>query len=144
MDKVKKHANSARFAVISASEDTRDIKKALEKGAVGYIPKRMDTKVLNSALRLILDGGHYVPPSLFEVDRIAAKGEGNSVESKNLTVRQKQVLNLIAEGKSNKQIAFDIKVSEATVKLHINALLRALGAINRTQAVIFAQKQGLI
>ena len=63
---------------------------------------------------------------------------------KNLTNRQSQVLDLKAQGKSNKQIAYDMGVSEATVKLHINALLRSLKVNNRTQAVITAQKMGLI
>ena len=63
---------------------------------------------------------------------------------KNLTNRQSQVLDLIAQGKSNKQIAYDMGVSEATVKLHITALLRSLKLNNRTQAVITAQKMGLI
>lgn len=61
-----------------------------------------------------------------------------------LTNRQSQVLGLVAKGMSNKQIAYEMGVSEATVKLHINALLRAIGATNRTQAVIIAQKMGLI
>ena len=63
---------------------------------------------------------------------------------KNLTNRQSQVLDLIAQGKSNRQIAYDMGVSEATVKLHINALLLSLKVNNRTQAVITAQKMGLI
>ena len=63
---------------------------------------------------------------------------------KHLTARQSEVLSYVAEGKSNKQIAYEMGVSEATVKLHINALLRAVGATNRTQAVVIAQKMGII
>ena len=69
---------------------------------------------------------------------------GRNSGLKNLTNRQSQVLDLIAQGKSNKQIAYDMGVSESTVKLHINALLRTLHVSNRTQAVVTAQKMGII
>lgn len=143
LEKLKKHSADIPYAIISSTEDNRSIKNILSEGAKGYIPKRSDTKVLNNALRLILDGGTYIPPALIE------NGQTNSVNGKNsgiktLTYRQSQVLNLIAQGKSNKQIAFDMGVSESTVKLHINALLRSLHVSNRTQAVITAQKLGII
>lgn len=67
-----------------------------------------------------------------------------TIIKKNLTTRQSEVLGLIAEGLPNKQIAYKLGVSEATVKLHINALLRSLGVTNRTQAVITAQKMGIL
>lgn len=142
-DEIKKAAPNVSFVVISGLEDTRVIKAVLSSGAKGYLPKRLDAKVLNNALRLILDGGTYVPPNLIEnsaQNSIEAKNSG----IKNLTYRQSQVLDLIAQGKSNKQIAFDMGVSESTVKLHINALLRSLHVSNRTQAVITAQKLGII
>ena len=116
-------------------------RESLEKGASGYITKRAETKILSNALKLILDGGTYIPPVMLgkNLDDTPAKGKG-----KMLTNRQSQVLGLVAKGMSNKQIAYEMGVSEATVKLHINALLRAIGATNRTQAVIIAQKMGLI
>ena len=83
-----------------------------------------------------MDNGHAVSGYNGNAN-VRAKG-------KTLTNRQAQVLELVAQGMSNKQIAYEIGVSEATVKLHINALLRAVGATNRTQAVITAQKMGLI
>ena len=127
--------------VISASENVHNIRESLEKGASGYITKRAETKILSNALKLILDGGTYIPPVMLgkNLDDTPAKGKG-----KMLTNRQSQVLGLVAKGMSNKQIAYEMGVSEATVKLHINALLRAIGATNRTQAVIIAQKMGLI
>lgn len=143
---LKAKAPGARFIVISASEDNRNIKKALELGISGYIPKRSETKVLTSALKLILDGGTYLPPSILEHANAGLFGDSNEgkTKGKTLTPRQSEVLSYVAEGMSNKQIAYKMGVSEATVKLHINALLRAVGATNRTQAVIIAQKMGLI
>ena len=140
---LKQNSNKTDFVIISGAEDNRTIKTILAAGAKGYIPKRSDTKVLNNALRLILDGGTYVPPNLIENIASSPLNSKNS-GTKNLTYRQSQVLDLIAQGKSNKQIAFDMGVSESTVKLHINALLRSLHVSNRTQAVITAQKMGII
>ena len=135
---IKKKSAETRFIILSASEDPKTIKKTLEMGVSGYIPKRMETKILKGALQLILNGGSYFPPSIFDPQ--------NNLHAKNktLTVRQAEVLGFIAQGLSNKQIAYKMSVSEATVKLHVNALLRSVGATNRTQAVIIAQKIGLI
>lgn len=142
---IMKKSADARFVVISAAEDSRSIRRIIDSGISGYIPKRSDTKVLTGALKLILDGGTYLPPSILEGSG-GGSGSSSSQRGKNktLTVRQTEVLSLVAEGMSNKQIAYKMGVSEATVKLHINALLRAVGATNRTQAVIVAQKMGLI
>ncbi|MBQ9272002.1 MAG: response regulator transcription factor [Alphaproteobacteria bacterium] len=136
-------APQMKIIVISASEDSRTIRTILATGVKGYIPKRSEIKVLNNALKLIIDGGSYVPPDL--LDNTSQNNlSGRSIGVKTLTNRQSQVLDLIAQGKSNKQIAYDMGVSESTVKLHINALLRSLHVNNRTQAVITAQKIGLI
>ncbi len=136
-------APKMKIIVVSASEDSRTIRTILATGVKGYIPKRSEVKVFNNALRLIIEGGNYVPPNLLENAPINALSSRN-IGIKTLTTRQSQVLDLIAQGKSNKQIAYDMGVSESTVKLHINALLRSLHVSNRTQAVITAQKIGLI
>jgi DNA-binding NarL/FixJ family response regulator len=131
------------IVVVSASEDGRTIRTVMSTGVKGYIPKRSDIKVFDNALKLILDGGTYVPPVLITnppINNLSTKSTG----LKTLTNRQSQVLDLIAQGKSNKQIAYDMGVSESTVKLHINALLRSLHVSNRTQAVVTAQKLGII
>lgn len=147
LEEVKSRSDGARFVVISAAEDSRNIRKIMDTGISGYIPKRSDTKVLTSALKLIMDGGTYLPPSILESNNSSASSSSSSESRGNgkmLTPCQTEVLGLVAEGMSNKQIAYKMGVSEATVKLHINALLRAVGATNRTQAVIIAQKMGLI
>lgn len=136
---------SAKIIAISSSEDAHNVKNILSLGAKGYIPKRSDSNILSGALKLILDGGTYIPPVMLKTDSISKSTSPTLPPlKKNLTNRQSQVLDLIAQGKSNKQIAYDMGVSEATVKLHINALLRSLKVNNRTQAVITAQKMGLI
>lgn len=140
MDELKSAGNGAKLVVVSAVENPRNIRNVLERGANGYISKRSESKILLNALKLVLDGGTYIPPVLLLHNN--AMPERNSV--KNLTNRQSQVLGLVAQGLSNKQIAYEMGVSEATVKLHINALLRSVGANNRTQAVITAQKMGII
>lgn len=140
---LKSKSPNTSLVVISASEDIRNIRKILATGIKGYIPKRSDPKIMHNALKLILDGGTYIPPALIETSsEHASNGYKNG--GKTLTNRQSQVLDLIAQGKSNKQIAYEMGVSEATVKLHINALLRSLKVNNRTQAVVTAQKLGII
>lgn len=133
----------SRVIVISASEDIQTMRKAGESGIVGYIPKSVDTKILSGALHLILAGGSYIPIEVIK-GGFVSNNNSHKENKSGLTKRQNEVLLLVAEGKSNKQIAYEMGVSEATVKLHINALLRTLGVTNRTQAVITAQKHGYI
>lgn len=143
LKQIRELSPQTKIIVVSASEDTRTIRTILNTGVKGYIPKRSEIKVFNNAFKLVSDGGTYVPPNLIDntpLNNISGRNGG----IKTLTNRQSQVLYLIAQGKSNKQIAYDMGVSESTVKLHINALLRSLHVNNRTQAVITAQKIGLI
>ncbi len=144
---LKEKAGDGKIVVVSASEDCRSMRRCAEYGIVGYIPKSLDPKILSGALRLILDGGTYIPINAVNCGQNENTPRVQTHASENshgLTKRQTQVLGLVAEGKSNKQIAYEMGVSEATVKLHINALLRTLGVTNRTQAVITAQKMGLL
>lgn len=131
-----------KIIVISAYEDILIMRRVCDYGVVGYIPKSVDSKILSSALRLILAGGTYMPIQVASARHDEIFAPHNN--SNGLTRRQNEVLHLVAEGKSNKQIAYEMGVSEATVKLHINALLRSLGVTNRTQAVITAQRNGFI
>lgn len=140
LDELTAKSDGAKFVIISASEEPHDIRKALGKGAVGYIPKRVDTNILAGALKFILEGGTYIPPSLVKNSNTKEDAKSNG----KLTKRQSQVLELIAKGESNKIIAYELGVSEATVKLHVNTLFKSLNATNRTQAVIIAQEKGLI
>ena len=143
LQRLKDTATDTEIVIISASEDIKQIKKIISNGIKGYIPKRYDKSALQNALKEILNNKRYIPVALLDSSTEKFSSTAQS-PIKMLTNRQSQVLDLIAQGKSNKQIAYEMGVSEATVKLHINALLRSLKVTNRTQAVITAQKMGLI
>ena len=138
--KLKETSRNSQIGVIASSNENSDIKKILNMGLCCFLPKNIDSKVLNSALGLVLNGGTYFPPSILKQQSECMF----SYNGKHLTNRQLEVLKYLAQGLSNKQIAYKMNVSEATVKLHINALLRSVGATNRTQAVIKSQQMGII
>lgn len=129
--------------IVSASEAQADVRAALDAGASGYIPKSSSVKIMLSALNLIFSGGIYVPPAAILGDGpgvgTATAGTGGHAAATGapaLTQRQRDVLRCLREGKSNKQIAYELGLSEGTVKIHVTAVMRSLGVRNRTQAVI--------
>lgn len=124
--------------VISASDDVADMRSALSNGAMGYLTKSEPTPVVVAALRLVLEGGVYVPPALGGV-----RPQAPSSDAPTLTERQREVLRWVVEGKSNEEIALLLGVSRATVKMHLAAVFRALDVTNRTQAAVVAQRLGL-
>jgi DNA-binding NarL/FixJ family response regulator len=135
--------------VISASADRENVKRALDHGALGFIPKSSSNDVLASALRLVLAGGIYVPPEILGRSAAAepvappiAAGHRTPAEI-GLTERQAQILALIMKGKSNKLICRELDIAESTVKNQITAILKALNVTSRTQAVIAVDKLGL-
>lgn len=136
----------APVVVVSAMEGGSDIRQAMDCGASGYIPKTLDSNVVVSALKLVLSGGVYLPPNVLRNDepdgRSRGRGRGAGGKAR-LTPRQHDVLDLMAKGFSNKEIARKLELAEGTVKLHVTALLKALEANNRTQAVIKAASLGL-
>lgn len=143
--------SESRVVMMSESEDQKDILDAFDLGVVGYITKLSPDSLIINALRLIVDGNLYVPPAVLKgmQKRRHATGEGRILthtlpNGKNLTYRQSEVLQHLSNGLSNKQIAYEMSVSEATVKLHINALLRHLHVENRTKAVVTAQRLGIL
>jgi two-component system nitrate/nitrite response regulator NarL len=133
--------------VISASEDARDAREALAKGALGYVPKSASQHTLLSAIRLVLNGDVYVPP-LILAETVVARSLNPSVAAGSgrptLTDRQIDVLRRLSEGQSNKQIAAELDLSEKTVKAHVTAIFRALNVVNRTQAAAAGRTAGLI
>lgn len=133
------------LVVVSASESQSDVRAALDAGASGYIPKSSSVKIMLSALNLVLAGGIYLPPSVIGADTAAAATGVHEVPKQAtgahmLTQRQWEVLNCLREGKSNKQIAYELGLSEGTVKIHVTAIFKTLGVKNRTQAVIVASE----
>jgi DNA-binding NarL/FixJ family response regulator len=137
--------------VLSASDQPEDIMRAIDLGAMGYIPKSSSNQVMLHALRLVLSGGVYLPPialavrdaSAAEPQRAAAGTTRTTPSELGLTARQAQVLALILQGKPNKVICRELGLAEGTVKIHVAAILRALNVSTRTQAVIEASRLGL-
>ncbi|WP_106477493.1 response regulator [Phytohalomonas tamaricis] len=128
-------------AVVSGSEEFHVVRRAIDYGASGFIPKSSSLDKISQAIGEILEGEVWLPPHMADV-----LGDGNEEETKfaeaiaSLTPQQFRVLNMLTEGLLNKQIAYDLNVSEATIKAHVTAILRKLGVHSRTQAVIAAQK----
>ncbi|WP_372394358.1 response regulator transcription factor [Azospirillum sp. HJ39] len=134
---------NAKVVVISASEAQTDVREALENGAAGYIPKSSSVKIMLSALDLIFSGGVYVPATVLREGIEGDQRGGGSVMPPSdpqleqlLTQRQREVLDRLREGKSNKQIAHELGLSEGTVKIHMTAIFKSLGVRNRTQAAM--------
>ena len=129
-----------RIAVVSASGKRGDILLALEAGVHGYVPKSLGAGELSRALRLIVDGTIYVPSSISVVgnedDVSVVLLPPLRVSPEQLSPRQKQVLELLVQGKSNKEIARALQLSEGTVKVHMAALFRVLGVTTRAAAAV--------
>ena len=123
--------------VVSASEDNQDIRRAMEADASGFIPKSMSGRAMLDILRRILDGETYVPEQADGLSFTSAEDPAAG-----LTPRQREVLRLMCAGQSNKAIAQTLGMAEGTVKIHVTAILKALNAANRTQAVIMASHYG--
>jgi len=132
-------------AVLSAADERESIQRLLANGALGYICKSSPSDVILSALRLILAGGVYIPPSLLDApsdnDAKAMVMEVGKQES--LTRRQVEVLREVAKGLNNRQIAQNLNVTEGTVKIHLATIFRVLNVNSRTEALLLAQKMGL-
>ncbi|MGO4573960.1 LuxR C-terminal-related transcriptional regulator [Microvirga sp. 2TAF3] len=142
---VRECSPRSRMVVIADSTSRRDILLALEAGVHGYVPKSLGVSELTNALRTIFDGNIYVPPLLAEVPPASeemvpesappappAKAETASP----LTPRQQDVLDLLVQGKTNKEIAYALKLGEGTVKIHMSALFRYFGVNNRAAAAV--------
>ena len=135
------------LVVLSANEEHDDIRAVLDAGAMGFIPKSSSTQVMLGALRLVLSGGPYIPPMLLQraqyaIDPPSNRGARPAATvggAEDMTPRQFEVLEVLAEGLSNKLIGRKLNLSEGTVKVHLAAIFRALDAKNRTEAVIKAR-----
>lgn len=130
----------APIVVLSASEESEDVFQALSAGASGYLAKSASAAVILEALRLVLVGGIYVPRELVANAELIVSSK---TEAPRLTRRQTEVLNLIVEGHSNKEIAHLLQTSEGTIKAHVAAIMRQLGVRNRVQMLLAAERAGL-
>ena len=147
---LREHLLGVPVVILSASEEQPLVMQAVKLGASGFIPKSSNSKLMLGALRLVLSGGVYLPPALLEnsITPKAVLGGNGDINLRGtphvlLTSRQREVLTLVGEGKSNKEIARLLDLSEGTVKLHVTAILKALKVNNRTRAVVAASQLGL-
>lgn len=134
--------------VISASENREDVMRSIDGGAMGFIPKSQASRVMMNALRLVLAGGVYLPVEFLGMPATAAAptpatGVTRAPADFGLTGRQSDVLSLLVQGKPNKIICRELGLAEGTVKIHVTAILKALGVTNRTQAVIAVSRLGM-
>lgn len=126
--------------VVSASDDIETIRRSMEFGASGFIPKRFGVETLHDAIAKVMAGDVWIPP---DID-LSVGGDPEIVRLRDrlvtLTPQQVRVLMMLSQGLLNKQIAYELSVSEATIKAHVSAILQKLGVESRTQAVIAASK----
>ena len=137
---LRKRYATISIVVLSAFNDRENVLRALDLGALGFIPKSSSREVMANALRLIFSGGIYIPPEALgraeTTVAVAALGRRVSPTDLGLTERQMEVLALMMQGKSNKAISRILDAAEPTVKHHVTAILKALKVANRTEAVI--------
>jgi DNA-binding NarL/FixJ family response regulator len=145
------HYPTISVVVLSAYQDRERVTKALDLGALGFIPKSARREVMLSAFNLIFSGGIYVPPEILVRHAPAPMPEQATLAPQvrrtwgtdlGLTERQMEVLALMMQGKSNKAICRVLDLAEPTVKIHVSAILKALKVANRTEAVIAAGALG--
>jgi DNA-binding NarL/FixJ family response regulator len=130
--------------VVSAREEPALMQRAIAHGAAGFVPKSSDLATIGAAVHAVLDGDTWLPPG------VAAEGAGLDPEEEalarriaDLTPQQYRVLGMVCNGLLNKQIAYELGVSEATIKAHMTAILRKLGAHSRTQVALLAGRLNL-
>lgn len=131
---------STPVIVVSGNEERAVIRHCMEFGAAGFIPKTNSLETMRAAIAQVLDGGRWTPPD-FDLNA-APNGESSAMARRlaSLTPQQIRVLMMLSQGLLNKQIAYELGVSEATVKAHVSAIFQKLGVESRTQAVILATK----
>ena len=137
IQRVRSETPQARFVVLTTYDGDEDIYRALKGGAKAYLLKGMTTEELITTIRAVHAGRSHIPATIAE--RLAER-----MGTEDLTPRESQVLEQIVAGKSNKEIATELAITEATVKTHINTLLSKLGVEDRTQAATAAIRRGIV
>jgi DNA-binding NarL/FixJ family response regulator len=135
--RIRTQSPKARFIVLTTYEGDEDIYQAMEAGATGYLVKGMPQEMLVNAVKRVHGGGRYVPPPV-------SQALTSRTRDSNLSNREREVLALLAKGKSNREIAAMLGITEATVKCHVSVILMRLNASDRTQAVVAGLQRGLI
>jgi DNA-binding NarL/FixJ family response regulator len=134
---------SVPVMVVSANDDPAVIRRCMDFGASGFISKTLGIEQMREAVRRVLDGEVWTPPDVDLAGGADAETAALMARLATLTPQQVRVLMMLSEGMLNKQIAYELSVSEATVKAHVSAILQKLGVDSRTQAVIAAAKIAL-
>jgi DNA-binding NarL/FixJ family response regulator len=132
LENCQKRHSTTPVVVVSASSRKQDIQLAMNLGAMGYILKDTNSKLLINILQTVLSGGLYFPQLITD----------NAIPT--FTSRQLEVLSLLIEGQSNKVIAANMDIAEATIKMHVTAIFKTLGVTNRTQAAMLAKELGVV
>jgi len=151
LEEVRANHPDIPVVVLSGQDVSQNASRAIDAGAMGFISKRSPTRVLVSALRLVLVGGVYVPPEAFGgSESLSPLARGSTPRAPvqdpavgGFTERQLEVLALLVQGKPNKVISRELDLQESTVKTHIAAIFRALNVANRTEAVFELSRLGI-
>jgi DNA-binding NarL/FixJ family response regulator len=125
--------------VISALDDAETVNRAMRQGAAGFVPKWSSTATMMEAIRDVMAGEVYLPPKLRD-PAVRNAGRKDVAERYGLTPAQMRVLELLIQGKTNRQIAELLDVTEGTVKIHVSAIFKAMNVTNRSQALLLASK----
>jgi DNA-binding NarL/FixJ family response regulator len=131
---------SVPIVVVSANDDPTVIRRCMDLGTSGFIPKTLGIEEMRGAIKRVLEGGVWTPPDVDLSTGADTETANLMARLASLTPQQVRVLMMLSEGLLNKQIAYELGVSEATVKAHVSAILQKLGVESRTQAVITAAK----
>ncbi|MFF7708013.1 response regulator transcription factor ErdR [Pseudomonas sp. NPDC007930] len=126
--------------MVSAQDEASVVVRAREFGASGFIPKASTLEVIQGAVRHVLEGEEWWPPQAFDAVALSPEARAASEGLAALTPQQFRVLTMVCEGLLNKQIAFELNVSEATIKAHVTAIFRKLNVRTRTQAALLLQQ----
>lgn len=141
---VREKFSGVPVAIISADENVNTISRAMGHGASGYIPKSSSPQVIHQAIHSLLKGDRWVREDYRScLKPVTTEEKGLAAKIATLTPQQYRVLCYLREGWLNKQIGYELGVTEATIKAHITAIFRKLGTTNRTQAVIMLSKMSL-
>ena len=135
------------IVIVSMLDSPGVIRGAVASGASGFIPKTSTPSLMTEAIRLVLAGGIYLPPAVLAAEEVVKPEEGGAPglpSDARLTRQQRAVLAELSVGKSNKEIAQSLSISEATVKVHLAAIMRTLKVHNRTQVVLAARQHNLL
>jgi DNA-binding NarL/FixJ family response regulator len=138
LDRFRAEVPDVPVVVLSGDQESRHIRSAIDRGAMGFVPKSHSSDLMIAALRFVLAGGVYLPPHATD-----AQPETAATAFTRLSPRQQQVSQLLLQGCPNKVIARQLGLSEGTVKAHVSSIFQILGARNRVEAVMIAAKSGI-